>query len=151
VVHYEEEVESLLREIQNDEETKFNSTYRELMATPRFWKHFLLMFTGLSSSVWIFVCYKTFAAYYIKDDAFLCYVGVLGAFANGVSRCVFPFLMDYYSFKSLNCIAQCLQIVLSFTIYYSVSSQTLFLLVVMLSFLTNGSQFMPLVLTCNQI
>jgi MFS family permease len=151
VVHDEEEVQSLLRDMQKDEEKKFNPTYTEIITTPRFWKLFVMMFTGFSSSVWIFVCYKTFAAYYIKDDAFLSYVGVVGAFANGVSRFVFPFLMDYYSFKSLNCIAQSLQLVLSFSIYYSVSSQPLFLLVVMLTFFTNGSQFMPQVISCNQI
>jgi MFS family permease len=151
VVHDEEEVKSLLKDIQNDEETKFNPTYRELMATPRLWKLFVMLFTGFSYSLWVIVSFKTFAAYYIKDDAFLSYVGVLGALSNGVSRFVFPFLMDYYSFKSLNNIAQSLQIVLSFTFYYSVSSRPLFLLVVMLSFFTNGSQFYPLVLSCNQI
>jgi MFS family permease len=151
VVHDEEEVESLLRDIQKDEETKFNPSYREIMATPRFWKLFLMLFTGFSYSLWVIVCYKTFAAYYIKDDAFLSYVGVLAAISNGVSRFVFPFLMDYYSYKSLNCIAQSLQLVLSFTIYYSVSSRPLFLLVVMLSFFANGSQFYPLALSCNQI
>jgi MFS family permease len=151
VVHEEEETESLLKHIQRTEQVLFNPTYREIMATPRFWKLFVMLFTGFSYSLWVIVCYKTFAAYYIKDDAFLSYVGVVGAFANGVSRFVFPFLMDYYSFKSLNCIAQSLQLVLSFTIYYSVSSQPLFLLVVMLSFFTNGSQFYPLMISCNVI
>jgi MFS family permease len=145
----DEEVQYLLPDEVKSE--KFEPSLLEIMRTSRFWKLCLLMWTGMSYSIWIFVCYKSFGAFYIQDDAFLNLVGVVGSISNGISRFVFPALMDYVSYKSLNLVALSVQTALCFTVYYSVSNDYCFLVVVALSFFVNGSQFFPQAVACNII
>mmetsp|Transcript_28753 Transcript_28753/g.51157 ORF Transcript_28753/g.51157 Transcript_28753/m.51157 type:complete len:440 (-) Transcript_28753:13-1332(-) len=147
-----EEVEPLLKPNEAVQSpAKFEPTLKDIMKTPRFGMLLFILFAGMNFSVWVIVSYKTFAETYIKDDNFLNYVGIVGSIFNCIFRFIFPALMDYVSYRVLNYIQLSVQVVLSVVIYYSVTNQTAYLIVVTLIYITNASQFYPTAVATNII
>lgn len=126
-------------------------TYRELCATLRLRILFFQLFAGFSFSMWIIVCYKSFASTYIKDDDFLNKISIVASITNCIARFSFPTLMDYVDFRTLNFIVYPIQIVLCFSIYFTVSSPPIYLVVIGLTFVVNGALFYPTAVATNII
>lgn len=147
----EEEIEPLLEVAEIRESPKFDPSFTDIVKTPRFRILFFMLFASMSFTIWVIVCFKSFASPYIIDDGFLNTVGVIASICNCIARFIFPALMDHISYKALNCIALSLQVVLSVVIYFSVQSPPMFLLIVSLTYITNASQFYPTAVAANII
>jgi MFS family permease len=124
------------------------TTVGQALRQPRFWKMFGAMYCGQSFCSWVMVSYKSFGSLYINDDHFLSYIGSTGAILNVVARVLFPFLLDYFSFYTVNMGALALQVLLACSIYSSVHSELAYMAVVMAVFFIQGSQFFPFSLLC---
>jgi hypothetical protein len=61
---------------------------------------------------------------------------------------LFPVLLNYFSFISVNKWALAIEAVLAFTIFYSVQSELAYTVVVSLTFIIQASQFFPFTLLC---
>jgi MFS family permease len=124
------------------------TTVGQALRQPKFWKMYGALFCGQSLCLWVMVSYKSFGSLYINDDHFLSYVGATGAMLNIAARVLFPFLLDYFSFYSVNMGALALEVLLAFSIYSSVHSELAYMTVVVTAFFVQGSQFFPFSLLC---
>jgi MFS family permease len=125
-------------------------TLSQALRQPKFWKTFGVLYCSMSMCVWVFTSYKSFGSLYIHDDHFLSYVGATGAVLNGVGRLVFPFLLDYVNFSTLNKCALGLEVVLAFSISYAVQSKLAYITVVSAVFVIQSALYFPLSLFCLQ-
>jgi MFS family permease len=62
------------------------------------------------------------------DQEYLYYIGFLFGFVNGITRFIWGILMDKLGFKLLMIIISILELILSFSIYYSASYPILFVI-----------------------
>ena len=62
------------------------------------------------------------------DQEYLYYIGFLFGFVNGSTRFIWGILMDKLGFKLLMIIISILELILSFSIYYSASYPILFVI-----------------------
>lgn len=147
----EEEIEPLLMSPQAEATPDFNPTYMDIIKTKRFPILFLQMFSCMWYSVWVIITFKSYGSIYIKDDAFLIEIGVIASIANCFARFLFPALMDYFDFRTLNNIVLPFQIFLNLVICYTVTSPYLYMLFVTLTYIVNGATFYPLGVAANTI
>jgi hypothetical protein len=124
------------------------TTVDQALRQPKFWKMFGALYCGQSLCLWVIISYKSFGSLYINDDHFLSYIGATGAMLNIVARVLFPFLLDYFSFYSVNMGALALEVLLALSIYSSVHSELAYMTVVGTAFFIQGSQFFPFSLLC---
>jgi hypothetical protein len=138
--------EEMLSHKSDDEEPL--TTVSQALKQTKFWKMFGALYCGMSFCVWVMTSYKSFASLYIEDDHFLSYAGAAGAILNGVARLLFPVLLDYFSFITVNMFALGLEALLSIAICISVHSKIAYITVVSTVFFIQGSQFFPFSLLC---
>lgn len=143
----DEEESEILSQYSGESELNL-TTVGQVIKTALFWKMFAALYCGMSFCMWVFCSYKNFGSIYIESDHFLSFVGVVGSLLNGVSRGLFPFLLDYISFYTVNKSALVFEACLAFTIFYSVQNRLTYMLVVASTFFIQGSQFFPFSLIC---
>jgi hypothetical protein len=124
------------------------NTVGQAIRQAKFWKMLGALYCAQSFCFWIMMSYKNFGSLNIDNDHFLSYIGATGAVLNGVARVLFPVLLDYFSFYTVNmCLLVC-EAFLAFSIYFAVHSDLAYLAVVSAGFFFQGSQFFPFSMLC---
>mmetsp|Transcript_15587 Transcript_15587/g.28333 ORF Transcript_15587/g.28333 Transcript_15587/m.28333 type:complete len:423 (+) Transcript_15587:1366-2634(+) len=137
----EEEVELL--SAQGEDET-----FKDILKSAKFWKLFLLLHIGMFSGIWINLSFKNFGSLYIENDHLLAYIGGVGGLLNGVARGLFPFLIDYINFYTINISVIAVLCFIDFVYYYSVGSAVLFSICSVVALFLLGSHFFPFSILC---
>jgi MFS transporter, OFA family, oxalate/formate antiporter len=112
-------------------------SFADCLKTPQFVQ--ILLITLLSGSIGLF-----FIANYKRiglnahPDSFVTIVGSVAALSNGLFRIVWGYLLDKYSYKSVNSLILLLQILLCSSFYFIVKVDYLYLLWVGLIFCCHG-------------
>jgi MFS family permease len=132
----------------SDDSDHLSMTVGEVMRTGKFWKMLVALYCGMAFPMWVFTSFKSFGSLYIDSDHYLTFIGAVGSVMNGVARALFPFLLDYISFFTVNKCSLVIEAGLAFSIFYAVQNPTTYLVVVTSTFFMQGSQFFPFSLLC---
>jgi MFS family permease len=138
-----EEEEEILSAKGEDEESVW-----AVLKTVKFWKMYALLQTGMFSCVWINVTFKNFGSLYIKDDHLLAYIGSASAAMNSISRLMFPLMIDYIDFFTVNMCVLCVLAAANFAIYFAVANTLAYAVCVCTTLFCLGSQFFPFSILC---
>mmetsp|Transcript_12078 Transcript_12078/g.10677 ORF Transcript_12078/g.10677 Transcript_12078/m.10677 type:complete len:97 (+) Transcript_12078:932-1222(+) len=84
---------------------------------------------------------NNFGLKHISDDAFLTFVGTIGAVMNGLSRSFWGFLIDHLPYKYVYGSLLFTQMVIGFTFQFIVPYQYLYLVWISISYFCLGGHF----------
>jgi MFS family permease len=141
-----DEEEEILSVKEEDEESVWTA-----LKTVKFWKMYALLQTGMFSCIWINLTFKNFGSLYIKDDHLLAYIGSASAAMNSVSRLIFPFIIDYLDFFSVNMCVLCVLALANFSIYFAVANSVTYAACVCTTLFCMGAQFFPFSILCMRV
>lgn len=96
------------------------------------------MFCGTYFGFLVSGNYKSFGKKYIKNDAFLTFVGAVGSMGNGLSRFAWATLLDKFDFKCLYTTLLIINSCLALTIYYAVQIPNLYMIYVFMTYVCYG-------------
>ena len=106
-----------------------------------FWVLGLALFAGSSYGIYIINAYKNYGMLHIQDDMALSAIGSIASVANAFGRMLLPVILDYVSFKTSFGINSITQVVISATLYLTVTSQEWYCVWISISFVLFAGNF----------
>ena len=107
---------------------------KEALKDKRTWIIFCVLFFSLIQGNMNSLLFKNYGLENIPDDAFITFVGTIGAVTNGLSRGFWGVLVDKYQYKYVYGVLFLIQAGIGFTISLISSSKPLYLIWIAISF-----------------
>lgn len=111
------------------------------LKTKQFWLLFLMSACSVGPGIYFLYVYKGFAMETLNDDEFLTLVGSVGLLFNGGFRSIWGDFMDRTSFKVSYAVLVIIQIVMSLTLFYTVTEKWVYLVWIAVILICEGGNF----------